>query len=89
MASNDGTLLNDQVQASLRELVTALAADDVTMQIGPVSDGTVEIALIFGADTCQECVLPTDRLSQLIGYKLAQDNLGEINPVIRDPRVAD
>ena len=89
MATNDDTLLDDQVRTSLNDLVNALAADEVTMQIGPVVDSTVEITLIFGEDICQECVLPADRLSQLIGFKLAQDNLSEIKPLIRDPRSYD
>jgi hypothetical protein len=89
MTTSDGALLDDQVRTSLRELVATLAADEVTMQIGPVLDSTVEITLIFGADTCQECVLPTDRLSKLVEFKLAQNNLSEIKPVIRDPRVLD
>jgi hypothetical protein len=88
MLSNDSALLDDQVQTSLRELVATFAADEVTMEIGQVRDSTLEITLIFGAETCEECVLPADRLSQLIGFKLAQDNLSEIKLVIRDPRVA-
>jgi hypothetical protein len=86
--NSEGSLTDERVRTSLGELVQILAADEVEMNVGPVVGDTVEITLIFGADTCEECVLPVDRLTRLVEMKLAQSDLASVKPIIRDPRVA-
>jgi Fe-S cluster biogenesis protein NfuA len=81
-------------QASVEKTVTELSAmfegDGAALRVTGVdpATGTVRLALTLDDVSCADCVLPPDRLREVVASSLRRDAPGVVDVVLADPREA-
>jgi hypothetical protein len=63
----DGVALNVQaVEAAVAGLRQGIEADGAALEVEGVDGGLVRFRLVFGPETCRECMLPPEMLEPLL-----------------------
>ncbi len=54
--------MSDSLNTILNEFKSAFRADGFDLELGDVQSGRVEVRVVHGADSCEDCLMPDDRL---------------------------
>jgi Fe-S cluster biogenesis protein NfuA len=78
----------DDVEAAVEEMAALLRLDgaDLDMIIADPKTARVEVALDMSGVECEDCVMPTEMLEQMISEAVARRVREEFELVLRDPR---
>lgn len=76
----------EAVNKALNELREPLNADGADLQLDEFAEGNARLRLVFGPETCLECIMPKERI-ELIIQRTFQKYQIEVNTVsLIDPR---
>jgi Fe-S cluster biogenesis protein NfuA len=78
----------DDVEAAVEEMAALLRLDgaDLDMIAADPKTARVEVALDMSGVECEDCVMPTEMLEQMISDAVARRVREEFELVLRDPR---
>lgn len=76
------------VASALDEYRQMLQVDGADLELMGVTDGVVELKLLFGPETCEECVLSKDMLETILLDGLQKQDRSIAQVVVEDPRGA-
>lgn len=76
----------DAVVHELADLRAALQADGGDLDVVLVTDARVDVRLVVGPETCEDCILPQDALERIVGARL-RSALAVDDVRLEDPRV--
>jgi len=78
----------DDVEAAVEEMAALLRLDgaDLDMITADPKTARVEVALDMSGVECEDCVMPTEMLEQMISDAVARRVREEFELVLRDPR---
>jgi Fe-S cluster biogenesis protein NfuA len=76
------------VEAAVEEMAVLLRLDgaDLDMITADPKTARVEVALVMSGVECEDCVMPTEMLEQMISDAVARRVREEFELVLRDPR---
>jgi NifU-like domain len=74
----------ETIGAALAEFREMLEVDGAGLELTGVQDGIVRVRLLFGAQTCEECVLSRDMLETVLLSGLKDHGIARV--VVADPR---
>lgn len=79
----------DDVEAAVEEMSALLRLDGAELKMLEANPKTdrIEVALDMTGVECEDCVMPTEMLEQMISDAVARRVRGEFELVLRDPRV--
>lgn len=61
--------MRDKIEAVLDKFRPGMQADGADLALGDIStDGTVDIRLIIGPETCLECLLPDEDFARMLEF---------------------
>ena len=78
----------DDVEAAVEEMAALLRLDgaDLDMITADPKTARVEVALDMSGVECEDCVMPTEMLEQMINEAVGRRVRGEFQLVLQDPR---
>lgn len=80
-------MMSESIRAAISGLTTALEADGAHLKVQEVRDERVRLSLQFGRSArCEECILPKQRLVELIEIELKKHGLEGKAVELSDPR---
>jgi len=83
------TVVSSELASTVDRLAEMLRGDGADLRLLCVDDatGTMELALDLGDAACADCVLPPQRLHDVLATALAREGFGAHRLVLHDPRV--
>ena len=82
-------LLHSQVLTALHTVRLSLQADQADLEVLGVDDGTLNLGLLIGPETCTDCMMPRPVLEDII-LRHVQVTMPLVRRVVlRDPREAE
>ncbi|MBI3968744.1 MAG: NifU family protein [Chloroflexi bacterium] len=64
--------MRDQIEGVLEKFRPGFQADGADLALGNVDGGNVEVKLLVGPNTCEECMLPPDQLEKMFEMSIKQ-----------------
>ena len=80
--------MREDVQAVIEQFRPGMQADGADLLLDDVADGVVRVRLVFGPDTCEECILPPADLAAHLQVVLQEQVPAVTRVVVEEQRPA-
>jgi Fe-S cluster biogenesis protein NfuA len=66
--------MREKIEAVIEKFRPGMQADGADLALGNVSDdGTVDVRLIVGPETCMECLLPDEDFARMLEFTMRDE----------------
>lgn len=75
--------MKEKIEAAIAPMREAIQADGADLEVKGIDGSVAHIALVFGPEVCEDCILPKDMLQTML-LSAVKDTLPEISEIVLD-----